>query len=203
MNSRPLADALISTGAVQVSVAEPFRWTSGLLAPLYVDCRSLLGYPEARRLLTEGLASMIDSEIGLSGFDVIAGGATAGIPIASLLSERFSLPLAYVRKESKGYGRGRQVEGADVAGKRVLLFDELISRGSSVTAFVPALREAGAIVEHLVVLLSYDTHEVRQTVKRNGVVLHPLLTLEEVLNVTPMSEADRVEVTRFRETHLV
>ena len=197
-----LAHALVSTGAVQVSVAEPFRWTSGLLAPLYVDCRAILGFPMPRKVLVDGLAEMIRGEIGLDAFDVVVGGATAGIPMASLLAERFERPLAYVRKEAKGHGRGRQVEGADVAGRRVLLFDELVSRSSSVSTFVPALREAGATVERLVVLLSYDTAEVRRVAEANGVALRALLTLEEVLAATPMSDADRAAVTRFRETTL-
>lgn len=200
--SRDVALAFASTGAVQVNVAEPFRWTSGLLAPLYVDCRTVLGFPEPRKLLVDGLADLIEREVGLDAFEVVVGGATAGIPMAALLAERFAKPFAYVRKEAKGHGRGRQVEGAEVADRRVLLFDELISRGSSVSAFVPALREAGAAVEHLLVLLSYDTAEVRRTAESNGVRLHALLTLEEVFDATSMSEADRAEVTRFRETAL-
>jgi orotate phosphoribosyltransferase len=186
-----------------VNVAEPFRWTSGLLAPIYVDCRVVLGFPEQRKLLVDALARMIEREVGTGSFDVVVGGATAGIPMASLLAERFDKPLAYVRKEAKGHGRGQQVEGADVEGLRVLLFDELVSRGSSVSAFVPALRAAGATVEDLVVLLSYDTQEVRRVTAENGVALHALLTLDEALGATEMSDADRTEVARFRETWLV
>lgn len=90
-----------------------------------------------------------------------------------------------------------------MAGRRALLFDELVSRGSSVSAFVPALREAGATVEHLAVLLSYDTEEVRRVAQANGVSLHALITLDEVLAATPMSDADRAEVARFLESALV
>lgn len=201
-DSDDFARALASTGVVRVSAAEPFRWTSGLLAPLYVDCRVVLGFPEQRKILVDGVAEMVEREIGLDGFDVVVGGATAGIPMASMLAERFGTPLAYVRKEAKGHGRGQQVEGAHVAGRRVLLFDELVSRGSSVSAFVPALREAGATVERLVAMLSYDTAEVRRVAQANGVALHALLTLDAVLAVTPMSDADRAEVARFREAAL-
>lgn len=197
MPTEDLARALVSTGALAVSVAEPFRWTSGILAPIYIDCRVVLGFPDHRRALVDGLAAMIEREIGLDAFDVVVGGATAGIPMASLLADRFGKALAYVRKEAKGHGKGKQIEGADVRGKRTLLFDELISRGSSVSAFCPALREAGAELEHLVVLLSYDTPEVRSVAESCGVRLHALLTLDDALGAVQMSESDRAEVNGF------
>lgn len=196
------AHALTSTGAVAVNVAEPFRWTSGLLAPLYVDCRVVLGFPRQRKILVDGLAAMIAREIGVDAFDVVVGGATAGIPMAALLAERFEKPLAYVRKEAKGHGKGKQIEGAEVAGSRVLLFDELVSRGSSISAFCPALREAGAVLERLVVMLSYDTAEVRRTAAANEVRLHTLLTLEQALQAAEMSPEERAEVERFRVSAL-
>jgi orotate phosphoribosyltransferase len=193
-----LVQTLLSTGALRVNVAEPFRWTSGILAPIYVDCRVVIGFPEQRRVLVDGLVGLIEKNIGAENFDVIAGGVTAGIPMASILAERLNKPLCYVRKEAKAYGKGQQVEGADVAGKRVLLFDELISRGSSVTAFCPALRAAGATLTDLLVMLSYDSAEVQQAAKDCDVKLHALLTLDAVLAATELSDADRAEVARFR-----
>jgi orotate phosphoribosyltransferase len=193
------AQTLLSTGALRVNVAEPFRWTSGILAPIYVDCRVVIGFPEQRRKLVDGLVALIEKNIGAENFDVIAGGVTAGIPMASMLAERLDKPLAYVRKEPKGHGKGQQVEGVDVAGKRVLLFDDLISRGSSVTAFCPALRSAGAELTDLLVMLSYDSDEVRMAAKDCAVKLHSLVTLDEVLAATNLSDFDRAEVARFRQ----
>ena len=192
------AKTLLSTGALRVDVANPFRWTSGILSPIYVDCRIVIGFPKERRIIADGLEVMIEKEIGAKNIDVIAGGVTAGIPMASILAERLHKPLAYVRKEPKDHGRGQQVEGAEVAGKRVLLFDELISRGSSVAQFCPALRDAGAEVTDLLVMMSYDSPEVRRAAEDCGVKLHALVTLDQVLAVTELSEADRAEVARFR-----
>ena len=194
----PLAQTLLSTQALRVSVAQPFRWTSGILSPIYVDCRAVIGFPEQRRKLVDGLVTLIEKNIGADHFDVIAGGVTAGIPMASILAERLNKPLCYVRKEPKAHGKGQQVEGAEVAGQRVLLFDELISRGSSVTAFCPALRAAGAVLDHLLVMLSYDSAEVRAAAVECGVKLHALLTLDELLAACDLSDADRSEVVRFR-----
>ena len=193
------AKALLSTRALRVDVANPFTWTSGIKAPIYVDCRVVIGFPDQRRALVDGLVALIEKNIGAKNFDVIAGGVTAGIPMASILAERLNKPLAYVRKEPKGHGKGQQVEGAEVSGKRVLLFDELISRGSSVTAFCPALRAAGATLTDLLVMLSYDSEEVRQAAKDCNVKLHALLTLDEILAATELSAADRAEIARFRQ----
>jgi len=198
MPQTTLAKALISTGALRVNVREPFRWTSGILAPIYVDCRVVIGFPQQRHALVEGLTALIETKIGAHHLDVIAGGVTAGIPMASILAERLGKPLCYVRKEAKGHGAGQQVEGADVRARRVLLFDELISRGSSVSAFCPALRAAGATLEHLLVMLSYDSDEVRHAAEACGVELHALLTLDQVLAAAELSSADRAEVARFR-----
>ncbi len=193
-----LAKALLSTGALRVNVTQPFRWTSGILSPIYVDCRAVIGFPDQRRMLVDGLVELIKTQIGADNFDVIIGGVTAGIPMASILAERLDKPLAYVRKEPKGHGKGQQVEGAEVSGKRVLLFDELISRGSSVSAFCPALRAAGARLDHLLVMLSYDSDEVRQAASECQVKLHSLLTLDQALASAELSDADRAEVARFR-----
>jgi len=193
------AQTLLSTGALRVNVAEPVRWTSGILSPIYVDCRAVIGFPEQRRLLVDGLVDLVEKEIGMENFDVIAGGVTAGIPMAAILAERLNKPLAYVRKEAKAHGKGQQVEGADVAGQRVLLFDELISRGSSISAFCPALRAAGARLDHLLVMLSYDNDETRAAARNCGVTLHPLLTLGEALAAANLSPHDRAEVAKFLE----
>jgi len=193
-----LAQTILSTGALRVNVAEPIRWTSGVLSPIYVDCRVVIGFPDQRRALLDGLEELIKDKIGMDNFDVIAGGATAGIPMSSILAERLNKPLAYVRGKPKEHGAGRQVEGADVSGKRVLLFDELIARGSSVSAFCPALRAAGAKLDHLLVMMSYDSEEVHAAAKDCGVKLHTLLTLDEVLAATELSDSDRVEVAKFR-----
>jgi len=194
-----LAQTLLSTGALRVNVTQPFRWTSGILSPIYVDCRAVIGFPEQRRKLVDGLVALVEKEIGAANFDVIAGGVTAGIPMAAILAERLNKPLAYVRKEAKGHGKGQQVEGADVADQRVLLFDELISRGSSVSAFCPALRAAGARLAHLLVMLSYDNDETCAAAQDCGVMLHSLLTLDVVLATANLSPHDRAEVARFLE----
>src|SRR3546814_6455130 len=66
---------------------------------------------------------VIEQEVGFESVDVIAGGETAGIPFAAWIAERMSLPMIYVRKQPKGFGRMAQIEGDLREGQRVLLVE--------------------------------------------------------------------------------
>ena len=66
------------------------------------------------------------------------------------------LPMQYVRKKPKGFGRNAQIEGHLEAGDRVLLVEDMTTDGRSKVNFCKALREAGASVEHCFVVFFYD-----------------------------------------------
>ena len=76
-------------------------------------------------------------------FDSVAGGETAGIPFAAWFAERMGLPMQYVRKKPKGFGRDAQIEGQLKEGDRVLLVEDLATDGGSKIVFVDALRKPG------------------------------------------------------------
>ena len=76
--------------------------------------------------------------------DVVAGGETAGIPFSAWIADRLDLPMLYVRKKAKGFGRNAQIEGHLQPGQRVLLVEDLTTDGRSKVNFCKALREAGA-----------------------------------------------------------
>ena len=86
----------------------------------------------------------------------MAGGETAGIPFAAWMADRLMLPMQYVRKKPKGFGRNAQIEGHLEPGERVLLVEDLTTDGRSKVNFCNALREAGATVEHCFVVFFYD-----------------------------------------------
>jgi orotate phosphoribosyltransferase len=141
-------------------------------------------------------------EIGFDAFDVIAGGETAGIPFAAWMADRLSLPMLYVRKKPKGFGRNAQIEGHLVEGQRVLLVEDLTSDGRSKINFCKALREAGAKVEHVFVLFFYDIFPEGEKILADlGVTLHRLTTWWDVLPVAKASghfdPATMAEVEKF------
>src|SRR5580704_3341116 len=146
------ARILLETEAVLFRPDNPFTFTSGRLSPVYVDCRRLISFPRARRKLMDMGAKLIERRVGYESLDAIAGGETAGIPFAAWIAERLSLPMLYVRKKPKGFGRMAQIEGDMPEGSRVLLVEDLASEGGSKLLFVEALRNAGAQVAHNFVL---------------------------------------------------
>lgn len=180
--ARLSARMLLEVEAVLFNAAEPFTYASGLRGPTYVDCRKLIGFPRIRATLMDFLACTVMREAGFEAFDNIAGGETAGIPFAALVAERLGLPMSYVRKKPKGYGRNARIEGRMREGDRVLLVEDLATDGGSKLSFVEAIRETGAQCAHAAVIFSYGIFP--GTVKMlgdRGVTLHHLCTWWDVL----------------------
>ena len=82
-------------------------------------------------------------DVGFEKFDAVAGGETAGIPFAAWMADRMMLPMQYVRKKPKGFGRNAQIEGNIEDGERVLLVEDMTTDGRSKVNFCKALRERG------------------------------------------------------------
>jgi orotate phosphoribosyltransferase len=180
--ARLTAAMLLEIGAVHFNTAEPFTHASGKQAPTYIDCRKLISYPRIRSVLMDFLAVTVMRDAGFEAFDNIAGGETAGIPFAAFVAERLALPMTYVRKKPKGYGRNARIEGAMTPGQRVLLVEDLATDGGSKISFVQAIRDTGATCAHTAVIFFYDIYPgVRDTLAAEGVTLHALCTWWDVL----------------------
>lgn len=180
--ARLTARMLLEIGAVNFNTEEPYTLASGLPSPSYIDCRKLISFPRIRSTLMDFLAVAVMREAGFEAFDNIAGGETAGIPFAALMAERMALPMTYVRKKPKGYGRNARIEGAMSEGERVLLVEDLTTDGGSKLSFVDAIRETGATCGHTAVIFYYDIFpETEKTLGDHGVALHHLCTWWDVL----------------------
>ena len=134
------AERFRERAAVLFRPEDPFTFTSGLRSPVYIDCRRLISFPRARTKLMDLGAELIERHAGYEGLDAIAGGETAGIPFAAWIADRLSLPMLYVRKQPKGFGRNAQIEGELRDEARVLLVEDLASEGTSKLNFVRAIR---------------------------------------------------------------
>ena len=132
------AKMLIEIGAINFRPSDPYILTSGKASPVYIDCRKIISYPRVRSALMDFGASMVLRDIGFESIDAIAGGETAGIPFAAWLSERLSLPMQYVRKKPKGFGKDAQIEGHITEGSKVLLVEDLTTDGGSKIKFCNA-----------------------------------------------------------------
>ncbi len=180
--ARLTARMLLEIQAVHFNAKDPFILASGLPSPTYIDCRKLISYPRIRATLMDFLTVTVMRNAGFEAFDNIAGGETAGIPFAALVAERMALPMTYVRKKPKGYGRNARIEGAMSEGERVLLVEDLTTDGGSKLSFVDAIRDTGASCGHTAVIFYYGIFpETEKTLGDHGVDLHYLCTWWDVL----------------------
>ena len=200
--ARIAASMLLEIGAVHFNAAEPFTLASGLPSPTYIDCRKLISFPRIRSTLMDFLTAKVMRDAGFEAFTNIAGGETAGIPFAALVAERMGLPMTYVRKKPKGYGRNARIEGLMGEGDRVLLVEDLATDGGSKLSFVDAIRETGAACAHTAVIFFYDIFpDTTRTLGDHGVTLHHLCTWHDVLELArerqSFDEGTLAEVARF------
>jgi orotate phosphoribosyltransferase len=196
------AKMFIEVGAVRFYEDKPFKLTSGWASPVYLDCRWMISFPRARQTLIDFGVSTVLRDIGFEQFDVIAGGETAGIPYAAWMADRLMLPMQYVRKQPKGFGRNAQIEGKVVEGQRTLLVEDMATDGRSKVNFCDALRKAGAKVDHVFVFFFYDIFkDSRKTLEDIGIKLHALATWRDVLAVARANDyapaAKLLEVEKF------
>jgi orotate phosphoribosyltransferase len=183
------AKMLLEVEAVRFMGDRPFIFTSGRASPVYTDCRRLISFPRVRQTLIDFGVATMQRDVGFEQFDAVAGGETAGIPFAAWFADRMALPMLYVRKKPKGFGRGAQIEGQLNDGQRVLLVEDMTSDGGSKVNFVKALREAGAAVDHTFVIFYYDIFpESRKILGDLGIAMHHLATWWDVLEVAKASK---------------
>ena len=178
-----IAAALLRAGAVHLRPDEPFTFASGLRSPVYCDNRILLGDVVARRAVTAAFTAHCD------GAEVLAGPATGGIPWAAWAAETLGLPMAYVRGTAKGHGRGRQIEGAGVEGRRVVLLEDTVSTGESVLAAAAALRAEGAELVRCVCIFTWGWQATAAAFTDAALPLVSLTALPELLNVATAAGA--------------
>jgi orotate phosphoribosyltransferase len=196
------ARMLLEVKAVHFRADEPYKFTSGLASPVYTDCRKLISFPHVRSTLMDFAVATILREIGFAALDAVAGGETAGIPFAAWVAERMALPMQYVRKKPKGFGRNALIEGAFEEGARTLLVEDLATDGGSKLKFVEGMRQAGMVVDHAFVVFFYDIFpNTRALLGEAGITLHYLATWWDVLKIARaekiFDEATLDEVEKF------
>ena len=180
--ARLTARMLLEIKAVHFNADEPFVLASGKPSPTYIDCRKLISFPRIRSTLMDFLTVTVMRNAGFEAFDNVAGGETAGIPFGAWVAERMALPMTYVRKKPKGYGRNARIEGDMSEGQRVLLVEDLTTDGGSKISFVDAIRETGATCAHTAVIFYYGIFpQTEKNLSDHGVTLHHLCTWWDVL----------------------
>ncbi len=147
------ARLLLQINAIKLNPANPFTWASGWKSPIYCDNRKILSYPETRTRILDFFVSAIRDKF--ADVEVIAGVATAGIPMGMLIAQQLNLPFIYVRSSAKDHGLQNQIEGVLNPGQKTLVVEDLVSTGGSSLKAVEAVRLSEGTVIGMAAIFSY------------------------------------------------
>lgn len=156
-----------------------FTLASGKKSPYYIDLRIIPSFPEAFSRLIDLFVEWLAGQPQVS-FDRIAGVPTAGISFATALSQRLNKPMLYVRSKPKEYGRQQRVEGVLEKGDKVLVVDDLITDGGSKLEAAKSLRDAGAKVSDVLVVVDREQGGTDQLAKEK-LKLHSLALITQIV----------------------
>ena len=197
------ARILLEIKAVNFRPEEPYTFTAGWKSPVYIDCRRIIYFPRARAKICDLAVEKIDRHVGYENIEAVAGGETAGIPFAAWIADRLAVPMQYVRKKPKGFGRDAQIEGVVTEGARTLLVEDLATDAKSKVNFVNALRTAGQTVTDAFVVFHYGIFpQSKVTMDGLGVKLHALATWWDVLAAAKKHQYFDAETLREVESFL-
>ncbi|MEX2322840.1 MAG: orotidine-5'-phosphate decarboxylase [Acidimicrobiia bacterium] len=174
LRPRGMAVDLHESGCVRFG---EFTLRSGAVSPIYVDLRRLSGRPG----LLRQVAALYGSVLGRLAYDHVGAVPYGALPLATAVALERSRSLVWPRRESKEHGTGVRVEGEWRAGDRVVLVDDVVTSGISATEAANLLREAGLVVEHLVVLIERE-EQARSALAEQGITLHAIATLGSLVD---------------------
>jgi orotate phosphoribosyltransferase len=150
-----------------------FTLRSGRVAHDYFDKYRFETDPRLLRTIAHELARLLPPA------DALAGLELGGVPLATVLSQVTGLPARFVRKQAKAYGTQRLAEGGEVRGLRLVIVEDVATTGGQILASAHALRNAGAIIRHALVVIDRE-QGAAQNLREAGVELHALLTVREL-----------------------
>lgn len=151
-----------------------FTLRSGRTSTEYFDKYLFEADPALLRVIAEAMAPLVPGDV-----EVLAGLELGGIPLVTMLAQLTGLPAVFVRKEAKDYGTCRLAEGGEVAGRRLLVVEDVITSGGQVVLSTQDLRAAGAEIEQVVCVIDRE-QDGAEVLAGIGVRMTPLFTISEL-----------------------
>ena len=172
MVDQELIGALRDADAVRFG---EFELSHGGTSEYYVDKYVFETDPDCLSLIAEAFAGR------LSGDDAkLAGVALGAVPLVAAAAVELDRPYVIVRKQTKEYGTGNRIEGALEDGEKVVVIEDIATTGQSAVDAVEALRDAGAVVDRVLVVVDRE-EGAREHLADHGVELEALVTASELL----------------------
>ena len=176
-----LAEKLMQINAIKLQPDSPFAWATGWNSPIYSDLRMALSYPEVRNLIKVEMARLIMENFGDA--EVVAAIATGAIAHGALVADSLALPMVYVRSTPKSHGLENLIEGDIKPGQRVVLIEDQLSTGNNCMKCLNTVRDAGGIVEGVIVIFDYQFSTAAKALKRAKLPIITLTNFETMLDV--------------------
>ena len=155
-----------------------FKLRSGQISNEYFDKYLFEGQPTVIKAIAEQMVPLIPE-----GVDALAGLEMGGIPLVTMLSQVSRIPALFVRKKAKEYGTCKLAEGGDIADKRLLIIEDVVTSGGQILLSAADLRERKAIVEDVLCVIDREAGGPDKLAHK-GLRLHSLFTMSELKNTT-------------------
>ena len=170
MDTQALIDALRAADAVRFG---EFELAHGGTSNYYIDKYRFETNPGCLQLIAEAFAERVgDAKLG--------GVALGGVPLAAVTSVETGTPYVIARKQAKEYGTGNRIEGELHEGEDVVVLEDIATTGQSAIDAVQALREAGAVVDRVLVVVDRE-EGASENLAEHDIELEALLTASELL----------------------
>ncbi len=196
--SEKAAEILIDLKCINFSPKKQFKLTSGKKSPVYCDCRRIISFPKERKKLIGFGISKLKEESKFNKVTNIAGGESAGIPFAAFIAQKLNLPMTYIRKEKKKFGKNSQIEGLLSQKDHVLLAEDLMTDGGSKLKFLDAIDKSGANISGIFVIFNYGIIKDYYLFKKKKIDVIFLTNWSSVLSV-----ASRKKILKYEEVEIV
>lgn len=179
--SARIAEVLVAIGAVSITTAQPFIYTSGWASPVYIDTRLLMSDVALRREVMDIAAASLAPLVRRRGINALVGAESSGIAMAAWLAERLDLPMLYLRKRPLGWGSAARLEGTLPQNPVLLHVDDVTTDARSKVAAAQALRGTGAKIDDCLVAVDYAIYpQTREALAQQSVLMHALVHWQHV-----------------------
>lgn len=172
---KDIVKRLIQIGAIKKG---KYILSSGKESNIYIDLRLVLSYPDLYEKIVEECAQILKN----IGFDAIAGIPTGGLAWASFLAYRLRKPLIYVRKESKGHGAQKLIEGQLKENSSVIIVDDVATTGGNIFDAYEKLQSQNYFAKYAFVIVDRE-EGAREKLSEKGI---ELLSLLKMINITSL-----------------
>jgi len=183
MDQTRIAEILLEVGAVNLNPTNPFKFASGMLSPIFVDCRVLNSYPKERKIVVDSIIQIIEGDIGKNKIDVVIGTAHSGISLATYIARLLKIPAGYIRASVKDHGKQKQMEGFFKKGSKALLISDIMSTEQEIPISVKAIKDAGIKIVFCLTVFSNDLGFIEEYLKKEKIRFKSLTDLRTLLRV--------------------